>query len=108
MTRRAAALNSEEFGMLFSRRRKLPRGRKLVCCTLLVIVVFIFYQIVTSFNDEDVEFDRQWTCEELKAKDRLVKLVSILRAAFQREVVTNIVNLITLMIDNRNVAWFLR
>lgn len=79
-----------------------------MCCTLLVIVIFIFYQIVTSFNDEDVEFDRQWNCEELKAKDRLVKLVSILRAAFQKEVVTNIVNLITLMIDNRNVAWFLR
>ena len=97
---------SGEFRMRFIWKRKLPRRRRLLCFTLLAILIYIFYQIVISFNDENIEFDRQWTCEELKARDRLAELVSIWCDAFQREVATNIVNSITLMIDNRNVARF--
>lgn len=60
--------------MRFIWKRKLPRRRRLLCFTLLAILIYIFYQIVISFNDENIEFDRQWTCEELKARDRLAEL----------------------------------
>lgn len=70
--------------MRFRWKRKLLSGRKLLCFACLAIVILIVYQIVSFIDEEGAEFDKPWTCEELRARERLIELVSI--CFFQREV----------------------
>ena len=42
--------------------------------TCLAVFVIIGYRVIT---ENGTEYERQWTCEELHAKDLLIQLVSI-------------------------------
>ena len=55
-------------------RRGRISGKRLLWYAFVVAFLIIVYRLIQE-NAGDIE--RQWTCEELHAKDRLIQLVSI-------------------------------
>lgn len=59
--------------MRFRWKRGRISGRKLLCYTFSAVFIIIVYRTV---GKNGPEFERDWTCEELRAKERLTQLVS--------------------------------
>lgn len=54
-------------------KRGRPSCRKFLCFTCIVVFIIIVY---TFINEEGSRFEKQWSCEELRAKELLIELVS--------------------------------
>lgn len=61
-------------GMRFRWKRGRPSCRKLLCFTCIAVFIVIVYRFI---NEESSRFEKQWSCEELRAKELLIELVSI-------------------------------
>lgn len=62
------------YGMRFRGKRGRPSCRKLLCYTCIAVFIIIVYELI---NEEGSRFEKEWSCEELRAKERLIALVSI-------------------------------
>lgn len=54
-------------------KRGRPSCRKFLCFTCIVVFIIIIYTFV---NEEGSRFEKQWSCEELRAKELLIEIVS--------------------------------
>lgn len=54
-------------------KRGRPSCRKLLCFTCIAVFITIVYK---SINEESSRFEKEWSCEELRAKELLIDLVS--------------------------------
>lgn len=59
--------------MRFRWKRGRKSGKKLLCYTCFAVFIIIVYRTV---GKNGPEFERDWTCEELRAKELLTQLVS--------------------------------
>ena len=59
--------------MRFRWKRGRPSCRKLLCFTCIAVFIVIVYRFI---NEESSRFEKQWSCEELRAKELLIELVS--------------------------------
>ena len=62
-------------GMRFRWKRGRPSCRKLLCFTSIAVFIILVCKFI---NEEGSQFEREWSCEELRAKERLIELVSII------------------------------
>lgn len=60
-------------GMRCRWKRGRPSCRKFLCFTCIVVFIIVVY---TFINEEGSRFEKQWSCEELRAKELLIELVS--------------------------------
>lgn len=57
--------------MRFRWKRGRPSCRKLLCFTCIAVFIIIVYRFI---NEEASRFEKQWSCEDLRAKELLIEL----------------------------------
>jgi len=69
------------YGMRFRWKRGRPSCRKLLCSTCIAVLFIIVYKFI---DEESSKYEKEWSCEELRAKELLIELVSNIFNACQK------------------------